>query len=88
MQIIQLVNSLFVVYRYLLLARVLMSWIPNLDPTHPVVKFLYGITEPVLQPIRNILPEGTMIDFSPIIVFLLLPIVQRLVLELLFVLLF
>lgn len=88
MQILQLVNSLFMVYRYILLARVLMSWIPNLDPTHPVVRFLYGITEPILQPIRNLLPEGIMIDFSALIVFLLLPIVQRVVLELLYMILF
>lgn len=88
MQILQLINSLFVVYRYILIARVLMTWIPNLDPTHPVVSFLYGLTEPVLQPIRNILPAGTMIDFSPIIVFLLLPIVQRVVLQLFIMILF
>ncbi len=83
MIIIRLVNSLFNVYQLILIARVLMSWLPNLDPTHPVVSFLYGVTEPVLRPIRNLLPRGTMFDFSPIIVFILLPIVQRVIIELL-----
>ncbi|NMB39161.1 MAG: YggT family protein [Firmicutes bacterium] len=81
--LIALVNSIFNVYHLILLARVFMSWLPNLDPTHPVVMFLYGVTEPVLRPIRNLLPTGTMFDFSPIVIFLLLPIVQRLVIQLL-----
>ncbi len=83
MFVIRLVNSFFSAYHLILLARVLMSWIPNLDPNHPVVMFLYKTTEPILGPIRNLLPRGTMFDFSPIIVFLLLPTVQKLVIRLL-----
>lgn len=84
--IYRLVNSLFNVYYYIFLGRVLLSWFPNLDYTHPVVKFLYQITEPVLRPIRNLLPRGTMFDFSPLIVFILLPFVRNLVLRLLLML--
>jgi YggT family protein len=70
------------------MARVLISWFPNLDRTHPVFVFLYQITEPVLRPVRNLLPPASMIDFSPLIVFLLLSIVQPIVIELLVALLF
>ena len=34
------------VYQLVLLARVLMSWIPNLDPNNPIARFLYQATEP------------------------------------------
>ena len=43
------------------------------DPTWgPVVRFVYQITEPILEPIRRILPPTGMIDISPIIVLLIL----------------
>lgn len=79
MVLIRLVDSLFNIYELILVARVLMSWIPTLDPTHPVVSFVYNVTEPVLRPIRNLMPAGLMIDFSPMIVFLFLPLVKSIV---------
>lgn len=81
--LISVIDRLFDIFYYLLLARVLISWFPNIDRTHPIVIFLYRTTEPVLQPVRRILPPGSMIDFSPLIVFLLLPIVKRFVFQLL-----
>lgn len=62
-----------------ILGRVLMSWI---DPTfsNPLGRFLYSATEPILAPIRRVLPQTGMIDFSPLIVLLLLGVVLRLVL--------
>lgn len=60
-------------YRYVLIARALVSWIPNLDPYHPAVQGLYAITEPVLEPIRKLVPPlGGMIDISMIIAFIAL----------------
>lgn len=58
------------IYAFILLLRVLSSWIPNLDYSNPIVRFLYESTEPVLKPIREQLPQGSGIDFSPIVVFL------------------
>jgi YggT family protein len=70
MIIIQLLLVLLQLYSYVLLARALISWIPNLDPYHPAVQFLYSITEPVLEPIRKLVPPlGGMIDISMIIAF-------------------
>ena len=54
----------------MLLARVVMSWIPNLDPNNPIARFLYQATEPVLAPIRSVLPPMAGIDLSPLVVFL------------------
>ena len=70
MIVIQLLLILLQLYSYVLLARALVSWIPNLDPYHPAVQFLYSITEPVLEPIRKLVPPlGGMIDISMIIAF-------------------
>ena len=55
------------IYAFIVLLRVLTSWIPNLDYSNPIVKLLYQATEPVLQPIRNALPPMQGIDISPIV---------------------
>jgi YggT family protein len=60
------------IYSYLLLARVLMTWIPNLDYGNPIVQFLLQATEPVLRPIREAMPSMGGMDFSPLIVFLVI----------------
>lgn len=70
MIVIQLLLILLQLYSYVLLARALISWIPNLDPYHPAVQFLHSITEPVLEPIRKLVPPlGGMIDISIIVAF-------------------
>lgn len=56
---------------WLILVRAIISWV-NPDPYNPLVQFLYKTTEPILYPIRRILPLGFRfgIDISPIIAFL------------------
>jgi YggT family protein len=67
------------VYSWVLLARALVSWIPNLDPDHPAVQFLYRVTEPVLEPIRKLVPPlGGMVDISIIIAFFALMVLTQL----------
>jgi len=79
MFIFQMVLILLQLYGYVLLARALMSWIPNLDPSHPAVQFLYTITEPVLEPIRKLVPPlGGMVDISMIIAFFGIMILEQL----------
>jgi YggT family protein len=63
------------IYNYLILGRVLMSWIIR-DPENKFYHFLYSITEPVLGRIRNIMPSMGM-DFSPIIAYFILNLVAR-----------
>ncbi len=66
-------------YSYILLARALVSWIPNLDPYHPAVQFLYRITEPVLEPIRRIIPPlGGVMDISILVAFFAIIILEQL----------
>jgi len=55
---------------WLILIRALISWV-NPDPFNPIVRFLYNTTEPILQPVRRLLPPMAF-DISPVIVFLLI----------------
>jgi YggT family protein len=56
---------------WLILIRAVISWV-NPDPYNSIVQFLYKTTEPILYPIRKILPFSLKfgIDISPIIAFL------------------
>ena len=58
------------------LGRVLMSWV---DPQFqkPIGQFLYSLTEPFLAPIRNILPQAGMFDFSPLVLLIGLGLLMR-----------
>ena len=68
--IISFIVTLGRLYMFVLLARVVVSFI-QVDPYHPAIQFLYRITEPVLQPIRQILPPAGGLDFSPFVAMLL-----------------
>ncbi|MDD5497410.1 MAG: YggT family protein [Atribacterota bacterium] len=70
--VINVINILFRIYSYIILARIFLSWLP-VDHANPIVNFIYRVTEPILAPFRVIIPLGGMgLDLSPIIVFFLL----------------
>jgi YggT family protein len=59
-------------YMWVIIIRALISWV-NPDPYNPIVQFLYKVTEPVLHPVRRLIPVYNMgIDLSPLIVILIL----------------
>jgi YggT family protein len=64
-----------------ILARVLLSWIP-MARENRLVQFIYEATEPILAPIRRLLPAMGGLDLSPIIALLLVEIAQRVLLTL------
>lgn len=64
------VNILLEVMKWLVIIRALISWV-NPDPYNPVVQFLISTTEPVLGPIRRLLPISPL-DISPIIAILII----------------
>jgi len=60
------------IFYWLILIRALLSWV-NPDPFNPIVEFLNKSTEPILEPIRRIVPFWKIgIDISPIIAFLII----------------
>ncbi|MCE2405078.1 MAG: YggT family protein [Dehalococcoidia bacterium] len=60
-------------------ARVVLSWLPIGNSNHPVVAIIYQITEPILAPLRRILPRVGMLDLSPMAAIFILVIIARLV---------
>jgi YggT family protein len=67
-------QALCLVFNLLVIAvfiRVLLSWF-NLDPSSPMIQALNAITEPILDPIRRIMPRIGMFDLSPIVALILL----------------
>ena len=65
----------------ILIAHVFISYF--LDPYHPVRRTIDRIVDPLLAPIRRILPPVGMIDFSPLVLLILIQIAGRIILQLL-----
>lgn len=66
----KVIDLILVVYMWLIIARAVFSWV-NADPYNKIVIFIYRVTEPVLRPVRRVLPGQNMgIDFSPVVVLL------------------
>ena len=80
------VNVVFQLTSLAILARVILSWLPmagvRIDPYHPLIRILFQITDPILNPIRRFATFG-MMDFSPIVALILLDIIRRLLVTLL-----
>lgn len=73
--LIQFVNMLGTVLYVAILGRIIVSWL-NVSPQNPLVTILYQLTEPILAPIRRVLPRAGMFDFSPTVAILLIFAVQ------------
>ncbi len=80
--LVYFINILFYVLWAAILGRVIISWI-NLSPDNPIVVLLYGITEPILAPIRRVLPSMGMLDLSPMVALIVMMVIQRVLLRLL-----
>lgn len=79
--LVNFIRLLITVAWFLLIARVVLSW------TNPmggggVVAFIYQATEPILAPIRRVLPPTSGIDWSPLVAMLLLGVILRIVVRL------
>jgi YggT family protein len=69
------VNIILTIMYWLILIRALLSWV-NPDPLNPLVQFLMRTTEPLLEPVRRLLPPLS-IDISPLIVFFIILFLQK-----------
>lgn len=73
---IPVINLVLMAFELLILARVLLSWFPNVDHSNPLIRIVYDATEPILRPIRDMMPQTGMFDFSPIIVLLIIQVLR------------
>jgi YggT family protein len=70
--IARVLGVLLNIYMWVIIIRALISWV-NPDPYNPIVQFLNRVTEPVLRPIRKLVPTWKIgIDLSPLIAILII----------------
>jgi len=81
--LIKALDILLLVIEWALVIRAVLSWIPNLPRDNPIIELLNQITEPILSQVRDLIAKSSfgrnsMLDFSPLIVYLLIEAVRRL----------
>ncbi len=76
------ISTLFFILQFAIIIRALMSWF-NPSPENPIVRMVIEITEPVLAPLRRIVPRIGMIDITPIVAYFGLMLVEGLILGML-----
>jgi YggT family protein len=72
------------VYYIVLIVRIVLSWVPSVpEPVQPIARGVRAVTDPLLIPLRGVIPSirmGAMaLDVSPIVLFVAIVILQRLV---------
>lgn len=75
-----LVKWTFLILRTALLIRVVISWLP-VSPYSPWVRWAFALTEPILRPIRSVIPTLGMFDLSPLIAYFVLGLLENLLLR-------
>ena len=73
----RLVATLIDLYSFVVLVAVVFSWI-RVSSRHPLARIVYSLTEPVLAPIRRVLPPMGGLDFSPMVLLIALRLLSRL----------
>ncbi|HEC34013.1 MAG TPA: YggT family protein [Chloroflexi bacterium] len=75
----RLIRTLFFLYTLALIARSLLPLL-GMSYAHPVMRFLWDITEPLLAPIRRRLPPMGPLDLSPMVLILILWLIEQILL--------
>lgn len=84
MSIANFVNDLFNIYFWIIIVRIFLTWIPNIDWENQFIKAISICSDLVLNPFRRIVPPMGGLDFSPIIALLFLQFLQFTVVKILF----
>ncbi len=70
--IAEVVDVVLSIYMWVIIIRALISWV-NPDPYNPIVQILHKMTEPVLRPLRKLVPPYRIgVDLSPLIAILII----------------
>jgi len=78
---VQLINVLAQVYVLIVVLSVILSYF--MDPYHPVRQGVDRLVQPLLDPIRRFVPPVGMIDFSPLVLIILIQVVSNLLVRIL-----
>ena len=74
--LVQVINIIANLYVWIVIASILLSYF--MDPDHPVRQGVDNLVRPLLDPIRRVVPPAGMLDFSPLVLIILIQIVARL----------
>jgi YggT family protein len=84
--IVDVIMVVLQLYVYLLIASAILSWLVAFNVVNTrnqfvsaIAEFLYRITEPVLRPVRSIMPDLGGLDISPIIVILIIYLIEQII---------
>lgn len=69
------VSAAFALLQVAIMVRVIASWIPSLSPWSPWVRWAFVLSEPILAPLRRIIPSFSGIDITPIVAYFALRII-------------
>lgn len=75
--VVSLIQALAYLMKLAILARALTSWI-QVDPFNPLMQLLYRVTEPVLRPLRGLLPVWREMDISPVVALVIIQLAEAL----------
>jgi len=81
MALAKILDYVLFFYMLIIIARAVLSWV-NPDPYNPIVRFIHSVTEPVIYQVRSRIPTSFGgIDFSPVIVILIIYFLQIFVVQ-------
>jgi len=78
--LVNFISILVTILQIAIIGRSLLSWFP-ISPTSPIISILNEITEPILAPLRRIVPKIGMIDITPMVAIFVLYIIQSVALN-------
>ena len=81
--LIQAVYLFFTIIIWIMIVRILLTWFPNINWYNQPFKAMKEITDPILEPFRRIIPPLGGIDFSPIVAFIALEILRKVIVRIL-----
>ncbi len=83
MFLVTLVSDAVQLLTLLIVVRAILSWVPSVDYGHPVIRLIMRVTDPILEPVRRLLPPLGGFDLSPLVALLLLQLVGKLLIQVL-----
>jgi len=79
--VVYLIQALAYLMKLAILARALIFWV-HADPYNPLVRYLYQVTEPLLRPLRQVMPIWRGVDISPVVALVIIQLVEWLLVRL------
>ena len=78
-----LISLVFNILYFLLVIRIILSWVAA-DPYNEIVQVIYRVTDPILAPLKRLPLQIGMLDFSPVVAFILLSVLKNFITNILY----